>query len=164
MIVSQYPSRRHGRSAPSFAGHSAARARAYLMLLATAIRSGKCTSFAIRGGCMWPTIRAGDRIRIAPLLREPRVGDVLVCYRDTYVVAHRVVQHFHDTHGRSWVRCRGDASVELDAPLRTTEVMGVVDAVERAGRILPPRAAAALSSRLIAPLRAAFAWLSARAR
>lgn len=138
------------------------RVQAYLLLLASAIRSGKRTSFAIRGGCMWPTIRAGDRISVGPLRREPRLGDVLICQRGTHVVAHRVVQHYRDALGQSWIRCRGDAALELDAPVRPAEVLGIVDGVERAGRTLQPRAAAALSSRVVAPLRAAFFWLSTR--
>jgi hypothetical protein len=148
MIVAQYP-------------QSIARAQAYLLLLVSAMRSGKR---AIRGGCMWPTIRPGDRVSVGPLAREPRLGDVLICQRGTHVVAHRVVQRYRDAQGQSWIRCRGDAALELDAPVRPAEVLGIVEGVERAGRKLQPRAAAALRSRVVAPLRAAFAWLSTRSR
>lgn len=166
MILSQYPSSRHGSIETSFSETSSerrslARAQAYLALLASAIRAGKHASFEIRGGCMWPALRPGDRVRVGPLRRDPRVGDVLICYRGIHAVAHRVVQHFRDAHGQSWVRCRGDAALELDAPVRAAEVLGLVDKIERAGSTVPPRAAPALSSRLIAPLRAAFGWLSA---
>lgn len=169
MKLSQYPSEGHGRSEMSCDGTSSAaprvaRAHAYVQLLASAIRSGKRTSFAIRGGCMWPTIRAGDRVRVGPLQRAPRIGDVLICYRGTHMVAHRVVQHYRDARGESWIRCRGDAALAFDAPVRPAEVLGVVDAIERAGRTLAPRAAAAWSSRVAAPLRAAWAWLSTRSR
>jgi hypothetical protein len=167
MNVSQYPRSRHVSTETSFTQTSSARrvlprAQTYLALLASAIRGGKHTSFEIRGGCMWPALRAGDRVRVGPLQREPQVGDVLICYRGIHAVAHRVVQRFHDVHGHSWVRCRGDAALELDAPMRAAEVLGLVHKIERAGCTVPPRAAAALSSRLIAPLRAAFGWLSAK--
>ena len=167
MSVPQYPSRRHGRSETSFletcsAGRGLQHAEAYLLLLASAIRSGTRTSFTIRGGCMWPTLRTGDRVSVAALRREPEVGDVLVCYRGTHLVAHRVVQHHRDAQGQSWIRCRGDAALHLDAPIRAEDVLGIVEAVERAGRARELRAAAALSSRVVAPLRAAFAWLSTR--
>jgi hypothetical protein len=62
------------------------------------------------------------------------------------------------------VRCRGDAALALDAPVRAAEVLGLVDKIEREGMTVPPQAAAALSSRLIAPLRAAFGWLSSKLR
>ncbi|HET8938433.1 MAG TPA: hypothetical protein VFN67_33545 [Polyangiales bacterium] len=54
--------------------------------------------------------------------------------------------------------------MELDAPVRAAEVLGLVDKIERAGCTVPPRATAAFSSRLIAPLRAACGWLSAKRR
>jgi hypothetical protein len=167
MNVSQYPSSCHGSIETSFTETSSARrslpkAQAYLALLASAIRGGKHTSFEVRGGCMWPAIRPGDRVRVGPLRREPRVGDVLICYRGIHAVAHRVVQHFHDAHGHSWVRCRGDAALALDAPVRAAEVLGLVHKVERAGCTVPPRAEAGFRSRFIAPLRAAFGWLSAQ--
>lgn len=113
---------------------------------------------------MWPALRAGDRVRVGPLQREPRLGDVLICYRGTQLVAHRVVQHVRDAQGQSWIRCRGDAALELDAPLGPADVLGIVDAVERAGRSCELRASAAWSSRIVAPLRAAFAWLCTRTR
>lgn len=142
--------------------YRAARAQTYLQLLASAIRAGKRTSFALRGGCMWPTIRSGDRVSVGPLAREPRVGDVLLCHRGTHMVAHRVVLHYRDARGQTWVRCRGDAALALDAPLRPEDVLGIVVSIERAGRTLQLRATAALRSRAVAPLRAALAWLSTR--
>ena len=168
-MLSQYPSSRHGSTETSFTETSSARrslprAQAYLMLLATAVQGGQHASFEVRGGCMWPALRHGDRVRVGPLKREPKVGDVLICYRGVHAVAHRVVQQFRDAHGQSWVRCRGDAALELDAPVRAAEVLGLVDKIERAGCTVPPRAAPAFSSRLIAPLRAAFGWLTAKQR
>ena len=167
MNVSKYPTSRHVGTEARFTETSSerrglARAQAYLSLMAAAVRAGKHASFEVRGGCMWPAIRPGDRVRVGPLQREPRVGDVLICYRGTHAVAHRVVEHFHDAHGDRWVRCRGDAAITLDAPMRVGDVLGVVDKIERAGSTVPPRAAAALSSRLIAPLRVALGWLSAQ--
>lgn len=136
----------------------------YLELLTCAIRAGQHTSFTIHGGCMWPALRPGDRVSVGALQREPRLGDVLICQCGTHLVAHRVVQHVRDAQGQSWIRCRGDAALELDAPLGPTNVLGIVDAVERGGRACELRASAALSSRVVAPLRAACAWLSTRAR
>jgi hypothetical protein len=143
---------------------SMARGQAYLELLACAIRAGQHTSFTIRGGCMWPALRPGDRVSVGPLQREPRLGDVLICHRGTHLVAHRVVQHVCDAQGQSWIRCRGDAALELDAPLRQRDVLGIVAAVERAGRSRELRPSAAWTSRVVAPLRAACAWLSTRSQ
>jgi hypothetical protein len=162
MTVAQYTSVRPSHPERPAKVRRPPATQAYLSLLAAAIAAGKHASFEIRGGCMWPALRAGDRVRVSPLRREPRIGDVLVCYRGIHAVAHRVVQHFRDAHGDSWVRCRGDAALTLDAPVRASEVLGLVDEVERAGSTLPPPPAAALSSRLVAPLRTALCWLRAK--
>ena len=137
------------------------RTLAYLPLLAAAIRRGQHASFEIRGSCMWPALKAGDRVDVGPLLRAPHIGDVLVCYCGERAVAHRVVECTRDANGVCWVRCRGDAALELDAPQPASDVLGVVEHVLRAGECLPLGTSVAWWSRMAAPLRAAAAWLRA---
>jgi hypothetical protein len=147
---------------PAYLGASRRPARAYLPLLASALKRGHAVPFQVRGHCMWPALKSGDKLAVKPLSKRPQTGDILVCYRGTHAVAHRVVDQFQDAEGQGWVRCRGDASLELDAAVRESDVVGVVTKIRRASTSLQPSAAAALSSRVVAPARAALGWMRAK--
>jgi hypothetical protein len=167
MNVWQYPRSWHGSTETRFTASSSERtgsphAYAYLPLLAAAIQRGQRAVFEIHGRCMWPAIKPGDRIHVGPLWREPRVGDVLICYSGTHAAVHRVVACQRDPSGQSWVRCRGDATLWPDAALSVSQVLGRVERLERAGRVVPLRDTAAISSRLAAPLRAAWGYVQAK--
>ncbi len=96
------------------------------------------------GTSMYPTIREGDVIEIAPLwgtvdLIEP--GEVVALKRTVDFVVHRYIGSF-ERDGRHWVFTRGDSVMRADDPLPAEAVAGRVVAVSRAGgamRSIKPR-------------------------
>jgi len=104
-------------------------------ILACYRETRKTITLPVRGSCMWPLIRPGDRVEIRLVeLGEIRRGDILAFWNDGGLTVHRVFR----TSGAGGVRhfCqRGDAQrgwswVDED------RVVGRVEAVHRGGRIL----------------------------
>jgi len=94
------------------------------------LRSGRPVRFVANGHSMVPAIRSGDELTVVPLrLCEARIGDVLACDIQGRLVVHRLLSRAGDG-----ARLRGDAASACDPPLSSADVLGVVTAVERAGR------------------------------
>jgi hypothetical protein len=85
---------------------------------------------------MYPTIRDGEAITVAPVAVDDVVeGDLLLCRQDQRVIAHRVVGI--TTHNAIRIfELRGDAKAACDAPIRGDAVVGRVIAVHRDGRVV----------------------------
>lgn len=85
---------------------------------------------------MHPTIRGGEIVTAAPIVDGRIVtGDVLLFRSAGRVLAHRVVAI--DTAGpEQIVSLRGDAKTGRDAPVRLSDIVGRVVAVERHGRAI----------------------------
>jgi hypothetical protein len=86
---------------------------------------------------MYPTIRDGETITVAPVATDDVVsGDVLLCRHGQRVLAHRVV--VVTTCGTERVfELRGDARASSDAPVGADAVVGRVVGVRRNGRVIP---------------------------
>ncbi|MFH2100060.1 MAG: signal peptidase I [Pseudomonadota bacterium] len=87
----------------------------------------------VTGGSMFPAIRSGDVVTLAPL--DPgsaRPGDV-VLFRDVSdrLVLHRVLETGTRPDGEPWVRTRGDSAAGEDLPVSGDRVLGRTEAVER---------------------------------
>ena len=108
-------------------------------VVAEALTTGTVVRFSAEGTSMYPTIRDGEVITIAPISTgEDAIvcGDVLLCRHDTRMLAHRLVgvttrgaeRRFH---------FRGDAKAACDAPVGADAVVGKVISVCRNGRVKP---------------------------
>jgi hypothetical protein len=90
------------------------------------------------GRCMFPVIRPNDRIRIAPCIAPPAIGDLVVFHDGVRLILHRVVRV--DAVSRSLVT-RGDWRLADDRPIRHEDVIGrfagLYDPNARTGRPLP---------------------------
>jgi len=125
-------------------------------LVHSALRAGQTTSLVVRGRCMWPSLRPGDRLEVRALeAGEPRVGDVVVCAHGARALAHRVIALSADASGTVLVTCRGDATPRSDAPVPAADLIGIVTSVERRGVPVRLTDRAAWASRLLARLRPA---------
>jgi hypothetical protein len=83
---------------------------------------------------MWPLLRDGDRLVVAPAQGHARVGEVLVYMSESNgVTAHRVLKRYPSDAGVSY-RVRGDAEGGEGEIIRASQVLGIVNAVERNGR------------------------------
>lgn len=85
---------------------------------------------------MHPTIRGGEIVTLAPIVDGRIVtGDVLLFRSAGRVLAHRVVAI--DMAGpEQIVSLRGDAKAGRDAPVRLSDIIGRVVAVERDGQTI----------------------------
>jgi hypothetical protein len=109
--------------------------------------------YVARGRSMWPAVRDGDHVTVAPLDHSPRVGDVVFAATGGFGLLHRVL----------WVRrdgavlLKGDFKAGVDGWVASAAVRGRLSAVERAGRSVPvrryPPLAASLAVSLIRRVR-----------
>lgn len=95
--------------------------------------SGRTVRFRAHGWSMYPLIRDGDLLHVAPAVCEDiHRGDVLLCRVADHVVAHRVTQIRRTADGVS-LKLRGDATFGSDGWVTGGAVLGKVVAAERAG-------------------------------
>jgi hypothetical protein len=108
------------------------RARAVDEMARELLARGLPVTFVARGASMWPFVRDGDRLTVAPLAGAPRLGDVVLVGGEGFGVVHRVVRV---AGGR--VLTKGDALPRSDGWAPLGRVLGRVVAVERRGRPVP---------------------------
>jgi signal peptidase len=110
-------------------------------------------TFRAKGTCMYPTLRAGDVLRIKPCTAaDIALGDIAVGRKPGYLFAHRVIDKGLEK-GRTYILTRPDtARVGSDGPTFDDSLLGRVVAIERNGRPVPLRPAAQRW-----PLRACYA-------
>ena len=83
---------------------------------------------------MWPLLRDGDRLVVAPAPGHARVGEVVVYMSENNgVTAHRVLKRYPSDAGVSY-RVRGDAEGGEGEMVSASQVLGIAMAVERNGR------------------------------
>jgi signal peptidase I len=91
------------------------------------LRSGIEAWIPLAGWSMAPSLRPGDRLRVAPLDGKPARGDIVVARRGPRLVTHRLVT----LDGRGAVT-RGDACTADDPPIDVAALVGRVVEVRRA--------------------------------
>jgi signal peptidase I len=97
--------------------------------VATWLSTGETVDLRVQSGSMWPSIRAGDRVRIAGLaFPELRRGDVVLRRLSGMQVVHRVWRP------TAPVLTRGDAGRAFDPVLLEGDLLGRVVAIETDGR------------------------------
>ena len=136
----------------------------FIGVLDEALKSGTLVRFRAEGDSMYPTIRNGDTITIAPVSTDEVVcGDVLLCRHDNRVLAHRLVGVTTCGSDRLF-SLRGDAKAACDAPVGASDLVGKVISVCRNGRMTPlcgPAARLRHRARSAASRAKAFVWSSA---
>ena len=90
----------------------------------------------VKGRSMWPFIREGDLVKIKPAKAHPiRIGDIAVCRKDSKIIIHRVMWK-QKLNGEWRFLTKGDASLGFDKETGGADILGIVTAIERSGRIL----------------------------
>ncbi len=119
------------------------------------LRDGIKIKFPAPGDSMYPTIRDGDQITVAPIdVASITIGDVILYRHKSGVAAHRVMDIIErsdenspgahkDSQNRSssetrLFSLRGDAAVSFDEPVSADQILGKVTIVERRGRRIDP--------------------------
>ena len=124
---------------------------ALLELLRSVLGQGRAFRFQANGSSMFPCIRDGDVIRVAPLSGpSPRLGQVVACVLPggRGLAVHRVI-----ARQGSLFLTKGDNARLADGFLARSHILGVVTQVERNGRLVPAG---------LGPERILIAWLSRR--
>ena len=124
--------------------------RDYLLLRATADKAlaagavlsmldeGRSVTVTAGGYSMWPAIRPGDAVIIAPCGDSvAAAGQIVALRRDGGFVMHRVTRVI-TVSGRKLIVTCGDAAARADEPAGPESVAGVVTSVIRSGRQFPP--------------------------
>jgi hypothetical protein len=118
---------------------SAAAATAHALkceLASEVLRSFGRLRFAATGWSMLPAVWPGDTLVVERVSQDQvRAGDVVLSGRDGRLCAHRVVSRGDDSGNRSWIT-QGDAMPEPDRPVTESELLGRVDYVIRAGKLI----------------------------
>ena len=90
------------------------------------LRQGHAVRFRAHGWSMFPAIRDGEMVTVAPVSTAPvQIGDVVLVPHGRGVLAHRVVA-MSRAGGRVMLTVRGDASCSCDPPVAIDQVLGVV--------------------------------------
>ena len=116
------------------------------------LAQGQVVRFTAEGWSMYPAIRDGEIVDLAPVdVAAIRRGDVLLCRLGPVAVAHRVIGIDRTTIPIG-ILLRGDAAFACDERLTEDDVLGQVIATTRNGvrrraSTRPPRECWDLSSR-----------------
>ena len=105
------------------------------------LAEGKSLRIKPTGYSMFPAIRPGDIVIIAPVNNRSNLtpGDIVVFKRDSDFVLHRLtdIRHHNDN-----IFCitRGDSSINEDKPITVDKIVGVVTIIEtKQGKTMPHR-------------------------
>jgi len=103
-------------------------------ILRAALESGQRVRMPVNGRSMFPFIRDGDVVEIAPLPPAPVIGSVVLARLpgERYLL-HRLVARY----GSAWV-LRGDNRSAPDGLVPREDLVGVATRVERNGRVVRP--------------------------
>ncbi len=147
------------RAAPARAGDGFTSRELEVLLRVAGSERGLPVRFRAHGGSMWPAIRDGDVVTVAPLgARKPARGEVVAFRRpeSDRLLLHRVASVAGET-----MLVRGDNAGAPDGVVAACDALGVVSALERSGR--PAGVLCCPTTvREKAALRCYLAWLDAR--
>lgn len=83
--------------------------------------AGRPIRIPVAGSSMWPCLRVGDVLEVAPRTTRPAVGQIAIAVLRGALVAHRVIAV--DDAG---IQLQGDNAPAPDPQFRHAEVLGVV--------------------------------------
>lgn len=94
---------------------------------------GEQTRLPVEGICMMPLIREGDRVHVVHGARAPRFGDIVLFRQEEALRVQRVVRL---DRGSDQCDLKGDSAPTVGSTLRSSDLLGVVVAIERAGNVV----------------------------
>jgi signal peptidase I len=103
------------------------------------LAEGKLLRIKPAGYSMFPAIRPGDVVIIAPVKNRSNLtpGDIVVFKRDSDFVLHRLTDIRNHEENILCVT-RGDSSTNEDKPITADEIIGVVTTIETKRRRMQP--------------------------
>jgi len=92
-------------------------------------------SFRVASWSMFPTLRKGDLLTIAPATSSQlRIGDLILFHRQGQLICHRLVA-LHETRPVPRFITKGDAATKSDDPIGSDQVLGKVVGIRTTGRL-----------------------------
>ena len=134
-------------------------------LICDLLSSGRSVRFRAPGRSMYPTIREGETLTVAPILpKDVRKGDILLYRLERSVIAHRVTRVERIEGDTFRFILRDETWGYCNDPVDAQQILGKVTAVERegrsvnlyTGRVKMRRVAHALASHIKRLMRRAF--------
>jgi signal peptidase I len=102
------------------------------------------------GTSMLPVIHPGDQLEVERAdLKEILPGDIVVYARHGRLIVHRVVSIGTDCAREAYLITRGDRSPSNDSPVFSSEVLGLVRALQRGRRCFQLRVRPSAVERVI---------------
>ena len=93
-------------------------------------------SFRMQGFSMYPTLQAGDLGHVEKCSADDlSIGDLIVFRANDKLVAHRLVDIFHQNNQRVFV-AKGDHNSYKDAPFTDNELVGRITSIQRKNRTI----------------------------
>lgn len=123
-------------------------------------------AFKASGTCMYPSLRPGDILHIAPRgAGDVQVGEIAVVRRERRFFGHRAVGKGEDAGGPFIVTRPDRSPCGSDEPVHDPDVLGVVTDIERGGKFhKAPRASASRLAKIAAAPSLALVALTQTAR
>jgi len=124
---------------------SALRAETVRRLIAREVR----VRVTVEGGSMGPLLQSGDRVVLGPLRGAPLRGDLLAVGSGDSMLVRRFVER----PSPGVIFTAGDDTSRHGVPLSETAIVGVIEAIERDGRIVEREPAETTLRRLVSAAR-----------
>jgi hypothetical protein len=105
--------------------------------------AGHPARFRASGDSMYPAIRSGDYLHIAPCnASELRIGDIILAMTQRGLTAHRIAR-IRGAEGSLSITMRGDNALRCDRAVTPADVLGRVESIENGvtTRQTPPESA-----------------------
>ena len=99
-------------------------------LLVAHLYRGQAVRFVARGLSMWPSVLDGDRVTVAPMHGQAKLGQIVCVQAESRFLVHRVIAL--GPNGR--VKTRGDALTAADGWFEAEKVHGRVVGIRRKDR------------------------------
>jgi hypothetical protein len=105
------------------------RLKCYFSLLS---EQGKDFWVESSGLSMLPLFYRGVRVHINTEIGDPQPGQIVIFHRKKKFIAHRIISYNHTS---GYFSTKGDTLFYYDGPTRKEEFLGLVDLVEKRGKI-----------------------------
>jgi signal peptidase I len=116
------------------------------------LRSFGSLRFAATGWSMLPSVWPGDTLVVDRISQDQaRIGDIVLVGREGKLCAHRVIGKTGSPERQQWIT-QGDALPIPDRPVLEHELLGRVDYLIRAGKLIPVRSELSVVKRLLAKI------------
>ena len=104
-------------------------------LMKVHFQSGRHVTLNVEGWSMGHTLGPSRQIAVMPVIRPPRLGDVVLLKARNRLIAHRIIRKIP---GGQYYITKGDNCTTADTPVAYLDIIGLVMGIKEGGRIRNP--------------------------